>query len=156
MTPDNTSSLLLGTSMHILWCKPNPFYCVFHLYMHTSAWITSKIFIEWTGFGLGLPWWLSRKESTCNAGGVAGAAGSTPGLGRSPAEGNGNPLQHSGLGNPMDRGTWWTTAHGVAELDTTEWLSNVKTLDYCMKRLRYGSTVLRKNARKGELRKEWL
>ena len=35
-------------------------------------------------------------------------------------EGNGNPLQYSCLGNPMDRGTWWATAHGVAESDTTE------------------------------------
>ena len=123
MTPDNPSSLLLGTSMHLLWCKPNPFYCVLQLYTHTSAWITSKIFIERIGFGLGLPWWLSRKESTCNAGDVAGATGLIPGLGRSPAEGNGNPLQHSGLGNPMDRGTWWATVHGVAELDTNEWLT---------------------------------
>ena len=42
------------------------------------------------------------KESTCNAGGL----GSFPGLGRSPGEGNGNPLQYSGLENPMDRGAW--------------------------------------------------
>ena len=38
-----------------------------------------------------------------------------PGLGRSPGEGNGNPLQHSWPGNPMDRGTWQATVHGVAE-----------------------------------------
>ena len=41
--------------------------------------------------------------------------GSIPGLGRSPEEGNGNPLQHSSLENPMDRGAWWATVHGVAE-----------------------------------------
>ena len=40
----------------------------------------------------------------------------------SPGEGNGNPLQYSCLENPMDGGTWWTTVHGVAESDTTEWL----------------------------------
>ena len=34
-----------------------------------------------------------------------------PGLGKSPREGNGNPLQYSCLGNPTDRGTWWTTVH---------------------------------------------
>ena len=45
---------------------------------------------------------------------------SGPGLGRSPGEGNGNPLQYSCLGNPMDRGPWWPTVHGVTELDTTE------------------------------------
>ena len=38
-----------------------------------------------------------------------------PGLGKSPAEGNGNPLQHSCLGNPMDRGAWWAIVHGVAK-----------------------------------------
>ena len=37
--------------------------------------------------------------------------GSIPGSGRSPGEGNGNPLQYSCLGNPMDRGTWWATVH---------------------------------------------
>ena len=39
--------------------------------------------------------------------------GSIPGLGRSPGEGNGNPLQYSCLENSMDRGTWWATVHGV-------------------------------------------
>ena len=42
-------------------------------------------------------------------------AGSIPGLGRSPGEGNGNPLQYSCLGNPMDRGPWMATVHGVVE-----------------------------------------
>ena len=65
----------------------------------------------------GLPLWLSGKEFTCNA----GDTGSTPELGRYPEEENGNPLQYSCLGNPMDRGAWQTTVHGVAkELDTTE------------------------------------
>ena len=41
--------------------------------------------------------------------------GSIPGLGRSPAEGNGNPLQCSCLENPMDGGAWWATVHGVAK-----------------------------------------
>ena len=57
----------------------------------------------------GLPWWLSGKESACKAGDV----GSVPGLARSPGEGKGNPLQYSCLGNPMDRGTWQVTVHGV-------------------------------------------
>ena len=48
-----------------------------------------------------------------------GDPGSIPGSGRSPGEGNGNPLQYSSLGNPMDRGVWRTPVHGVAESDMT-------------------------------------
>ena len=44
----------------------------------------------------------------------AGHLGSIPGLGRSPGEGNGNPLQYSCLENRMDRGSWQATLHGVA------------------------------------------
>ena len=50
----------------------------------------------------------------------AGDADSIPGSGRSPREGNGNPLQYSCLGNPIDRGAWWAAVHGVTEeLETT-------------------------------------
>ena len=53
--------------------------------------------------------------------GAAGDMGSIPGSGRSPREGNGNPLQYSCLRNPMDRGAWWATVHEVAKSqDTTE------------------------------------
>ena len=45
----------------------------------------------------------------------AGDPGSIPLLGRSPGEGSGNPLQYSCLENPMDRGAWWVTVHGVAK-----------------------------------------
>ena len=70
---------------------------------------------------LGLPRWLSGKESDYNT----GDAGSVLGLGRSPAEGNSNPLQYTCLENPMDRGAWWATVHGAEkELDTTELLNN--------------------------------
>ena len=41
-------------------------------------------------------------------------------LGRSTGVGNGNPLQYSCLENPMDRGAWWATVHGVTESNTTE------------------------------------
>ena len=48
----------------------------------------------------------------------AGEAGSIPGLGRSPAGGDGNPLEYSCLENPMDRGAWWATVHGVTQSRT--------------------------------------
>ena len=48
----------------------------------------------------------------------AGDAGWIPGVGRSPGEGNGNPLQYSCLGNPMDRVVWWATVHGVTKSQT--------------------------------------
>ena len=54
------------------------------------------------------------KASACNAGDL----GSIPGSGRSPGEGNGNPLQHSCLENPMGGGAWWATVHGVAKSQT--------------------------------------
>ena len=54
------------------------------------------------------------KESAYNTGDL----GSIPGLGRPPAEGNGNPLQYSCLGNPTDREAWWATVHGVTKSQT--------------------------------------
>ena len=54
------------------------------------------------------------KESTCSAGDT-GDMGSIPGLGRSPGGRNDNPLQYSCLGNPLDRGAWQATVHGVAK-----------------------------------------
>ena len=62
--------------------------------------------------------WLSSKESACNAG-YLGNLSSVPGLGRSPGEGNGNPLQYSYLENPMER-VAWELQSSVAESDTTE------------------------------------
>ena len=62
----------------------------------------------------GFPSGSDGKESVC----TAGDWGSTPGLGRSPGEGNCNPLQYCGLENSMDRGAWWATVHGVAKSRT--------------------------------------
>ena len=61
--------------------------------------------------GLGFPGGLDGKESACNA----GDTGLIPGSGRSPGGGNSNPLQYSCLGNPMNRGAWRPTVHGVAK-----------------------------------------
>ena len=60
----------------------------------------------------GFPHSSVSKESACNAGDLD----LIPGSGRSPGEGNGNPLQYSCLENSMDRGAWWATVHGVARV----------------------------------------
>ena len=63
---------------------------------------------------MGFPGGSEVKVSAFNAGDL----GLIPGLGRSPGEGNGNPLQYSCLENPMDGGAWWATVHGVAKSQT--------------------------------------
>ena len=70
-----------------------------------------------TAFNMGLPWWLSGKESACNAG-ATGHSGSISGSGRSPRGGHSNLLQSSCLENLMDRGTWQATVHGVTNSQT--------------------------------------
>ena len=60
---------------------------------------------------VGLPWQLTIKNLPASAGDV----GLIPGSGRPPGEGNGNLLQYSCLGNPVARGAWWATVHGVAQ-----------------------------------------
>ena len=70
----------------------------------------------WAEFVLGLLWCSVVKNPPAKAGDV----GSTPGLKRSPGEGNGNPLHCSSLGDPIDRGAWQATVYGITkELDTT-------------------------------------
>ena len=63
---------------------------------------------------MGFPGGTAIKNPPANAGDVA-EVGLIPGLGRSPGGGNGNPLQYSCLENPMDRGAWWATVHGVTK-----------------------------------------
>ena len=75
-------------------------------------------------------WWGCQvawvvKNSPANAGDIRDV-GSTPGLGRSSGGGHGSPLQYSCLENPMDRGTWRATVHGVAKNRTQlKWLSTL-------------------------------
>ena len=63
---------------------------------------------------MGFPGGSDGKESACNAGDL----GSVPGSGRSPGEGNGNPLQYSCLENHKDREVWQATIHGVTKSQT--------------------------------------
>ena len=64
--------------------------------------------------GRGFPGGSDGKASACSAGDL----GSIPRLGRPPGEGNGHPLQYSGLENSMDRGAWGATVHGIAKSQT--------------------------------------
>ena len=66
---------------------------------------------------MGFPGGASGKEPASNARDLTDE-GSVPGLGRSPGEGHGNPLQYSGLENPMDREAWGATVHRVANSRT--------------------------------------
>ena len=71
----------------------------------------------------GLAWWSNDKESTCGSAGKesacnAGDLSLIPGLGRSPGEGNDDPLQYCCLENFMDRGAWRAIVHGVANSQT--------------------------------------
>ena len=72
-------------------------------------------------YHLGFPGGSVVKNSSANVGDTKDAS-LRPRLGRYPGGGNGNPLQYSCLENPMDRGTWWATVHGVTKSQT--WLSN--------------------------------
>ena len=67
--------------------------------------------------GIQLPGGSVVQNAPTNAG-DSGNAASIPGSGRFPGVGNGKPLQYSGLDNPMDRGAWWATVHGVAKSQT--------------------------------------
>ena len=64
---------------------------------------------------MGLPWWLSGKESACSAGDLGSILGW-----EDPLEKEMATLQYPCLENLMDRGVWWAAVHGVAELGTTE------------------------------------
>ena len=74
---------------------------------------------------MGFPGGSDGKKSTCNVGGP----GLLPGLGRSPGEGNGNPLQYSCLENSTDRRAWWATVHGV-KIDRHDWATNTFTFTF--------------------------
>ena len=73
--------------------------------------IDSKKLLYSTG-NCRLPQWLSDEESACQPEDTS----LTPGWGRSPGEGNGNPLQYYCLENPMDRGAWQAAVYGVAKV----------------------------------------
>ena len=101
----------------------------------TSLWL-------WVGGGSGVNWeleidiyvlWcgLARWRGGKDLPASAGVAGLIPGLGKSPGRGNGNPLQYSYQKNPMVRGAWWATVHGVtSQLGLTRPCTHTHTTMY--------------------------
>ena len=88
--------------------------CISQLGFHSSGSFCFHVILSHVW---GFPGVSDGKESACNIGDLNLISGS----GRSPGEGNGNPLQYSCLENPMDRGAWWAAVHWVTkESDTTE------------------------------------
>ena len=99
-------------------------------------------FIHNWSSGESFPGSWDSKESACNASDL----GSTPGLGRSPGDGNGNPLRYPCLENTMDRGSWQTTVHGVTkgQIHLNEWgkpylclFQNSTSLDVLLNNIKY-------------------
>ena len=104
-TPEN--GVAGNRKNHILLLWLSICFCLFvctHTHTHTHIYIIYK----------GLPGGSDGKDSACNA----GDQGLIPGSGRSPGEGNGNPLLYSCLKNPTDRVILWATVHGVAKSQT--------------------------------------
>ena len=73
--------------------------------------VTHNFFKGYTPFMADFPGGTVVKNLPANEGDTV----SSPGLGRSPGGGNGNPLEYSCLKNPVDRGAWWATVHGVTK-----------------------------------------
>ena len=104
--------VVIITEIYVRWLAQTGYFLKinFPLFMCKGAFTT--IYDVYQGF----PGGSDGKGSACNAGDL----GLIPGSGRSAGEGNGNPLQDFCLENPMDRGAWQATVHGVAkELDMT-------------------------------------
>jgi len=81
---------------------------------------------------------LVVKNLPANAGDIRDP-GSIPGLARSPGGGHDNPLQHSCLENPMDRGAWWAAVHGVTRIQTwlSDWTKTASHTDDTERRISY-------------------
>ena len=94
----------------------HPCCCKWHYFFLFFFMAEYQPFVRVYHFFGGFPGGSEVKASASNA----GDPGSVPGSGRSPGEGNGNPLQYSYLENPMDGEAWYATVHRVAESATTE------------------------------------
>ena len=91
-----------------IYIFPSNCFKILHGFNHHNHLLLQILNVLYSTFLLGVPGGSLSKESACNT----GDPGLISGLGRSPGERNGNPLQYSCLENPMDRGAWWATAYG--------------------------------------------
>ena len=110
-----------GTRFHMLQLRPGANKSILKkkqnklcTYVVLMTYIIKMYICSFNDNSLGFPGAQMVKKSTCSTGDL----GSVPGLGRSPGRGHGNPLQYSCLENPMDRGAWWATVHGVTKSQT--------------------------------------
>ena len=115
-------ALLLSPNTRLSFCQGG---FTFHPWESRILWLLLQS-VRWLNFrgvylrNVWLPWWLSGKESACNA----GDSSSIPGLGRSPGGGKGNLLQYSCLENPTDRGAWWAVALSFSQRVRHDWETN--------------------------------
>ena len=110
---------LLAISMSSLESRlfsPSVHFCLLGFFFADSISFGSNLSVHSFNF-MGFPGGSVGKESACNAG-DARDSDSIPGWGRSPGGGHGNPLQYYCLENPMDRGAWQVTVHGIAKSQT--------------------------------------
>ena len=117
--------------MHYCFCKSFKLDCLHPSHVSEEVWRHSEIsnysflnssFSNFINQNLGFPGGSLVKNPSANA----RDRGSTPGSGKSPGEGNGNPLQYSSLENSMDRGAWRAPVPEVTELDTTEHVPTIR------------------------------
>ena len=131
---ESAARYLISLCLILNWLASRLNFSIINLLVSTSVGSTclqSAVFIRWGSVSckknlgnvcqvFGLPWWLSDKESSCNAG-ATGDMGLIPGSGRSLGRGHSNLLQYSCLENPVNRGARQATVlGGHKELDTTE------------------------------------
>ena len=104
---------------------------IIHIFIYIKFYILNTNFLVYKRlYTMSFPGSSDSKETACDTGNPS----SIPGLGRSPGEGNGHPLQYSCLENSMDRGTWQATVHRVTKSQT--WLSNTNIIYYRMPSLK--------------------
>ena len=120
------TSRLLPCPGYCKWCcNEHCGTCIFSFVLLKQIFLFFYLF-DYAG-SWGFPSGSDGKESGCNAGDL----GLIHGLGSSPGERDGNPLQYSCLENSMDRGTWWAIVHGIAK-SWTQWnITAAKLLQSC-------------------------